>query len=305
MWFKQIQLLQIGSAISLTNENVMTLLLPFAFRPCLPSMQTSMGWVSPLESEEEEAPLVRTINGYMMFCLQIEDKILPASVIRHELNKKIKQIETNNARKLRSSEKLSLKDEMTMTLLPRAFSKFSKIYAYIDIKNRLLVLGTAETKKAEQFISMLKKSIGDEVSALPINKLSPIITHWIKSQHYPAAFAIEKACVLQDPNQESRIIRCQEQDLFAISIQALVKEGCEVKQLAVNWQDRVSFTLSHDFSLKSIRFQEDIKLQANEMEPETEQQCFDADFLIMSGTLAGLLDDLLMVFGKTEVKAVA
>ena len=58
-----------------------------------------------------------------------------------------------------------------MTLLPRAFSKFTKLYAYIDTKNRRIVLGTANAKKAEQFITMFKKSISENVSLLDINKL--------------------------------------------------------------------------------------------------------------------------------------
>lgn len=298
MWFKQIQLFQLNDKFDFSPNNLMEKLEPLAFRPCLPSMEMSSGWISPLDTDDENAPLIRSINGYIMLCLKVEEKILPASVIRHELANKIKMLEKNENRKIYQKEKLSLKDEMKMTLLPRAFSRFTKLYAYIDTKNRRIVFGSANVKKAELFINMLKKSIGEIISSLEVDKLSPIMTHWIQHQNYPPAFIIEKSCVLQDPNQQSRMIRCQQQDLFTNSIQSLIKDGCVIKQLAANWQDRVSFILSDDLILKSLKYQDEITAQAKEMEPETRDQEFDADFLIMSETLTQLVNELLEVFIK-------
>lgn len=300
MWFKQIQLFQLNGNVDLSSNNLMEKLEALAFRSCLPSMEMSLGWISPLDTDDEDAPLVRSMNGYVMLCLQIEEKILPATVIRHELANKIKKIERDEDRKIRPKEKLSLKDEIKMTLLPRAFSKFTKLYAYIDTKNRRIILGTANAKKAELFINMFKKSVSENISSIEVNKLSPIITHWIEFQNYPSSFSIEKSCVLQDPKQESRIIRYQQQDLFTISIQSLIKDGCEIKQLAINWQDRVNFVLSDDLTLKSIKFQDEIVAQAKEMEPETKDQQFDADFLIMTDTLTQVVNDLLDVFIKKK-----
>ena len=257
-------------------------------------MYDSAGWVSPID--EEGMPLVEEINGYIMICLQVEEKILPATVVRQELSKRVKEIEKSENRKMRPREKYSLKDEITAALLPRAFSKFTRIYAYIDTKNNWLILGTNNEKKTEKFISMFKKSMEEEIYPFEIKKLSSTLTHWLKHQNYPSSFSIEKSCMLQDPNKENKIIRCQEHDLFASSTQSLIKEGYEAKQLAILWQDRVNIILSDDFSLSGIKFHDDIKSQTEEMEAETENQKFHADFLIMSETLSVLFKDLLDVF---------
>lgn len=208
-----------------------------------------------------------------------------------------KELEGIEGRKVYQKEKLSLKDEMVITLLPKAFSKFTRIYAYIDTKNHWLILNTTNTKKSTQFISLFKKAITEDIQASEIKKLSPIITNWLKNQTYPTSFSIEKSCVLQDPDQQNRIIRCQQQDLFASSIQTLIKEGCEAKQLAFCWQDRVYFTLTADnFWLHGIRYQEEITSQAKEIEAESKQQQFIADFFIMTETLAALLKELVNLF---------
>lgn len=305
MWFKQAQIFQLPDSLNYSLDDFLNKLLQITFKPCLPSMPLSMGWISPLD--EDEAPLARSINGYIMICLQIEEKILPAAVVRQELNDKVKTIEAAEKRKVRQKEKYSLKDEIILTLLPRAFSKLTQLYAYLDSKTHCLVLGTTNAKKTEQFLSIFKKSVSEKIKAFEFKKLSSTMTYWVKTQNYPSSFSIEKACLLQDPNQQNRIIRCQQQDLFASSIQSLIKDGCEVKQLALSWNDHVNFVLLDDFSLQSIRFQDDVTSQAEDLEAESKQQQFDASFLIMTATLAGLLKDLLSLFiesSKAEVMKV-
>ncbi|TAK75382.1 MAG: recombination-associated protein RdgC [Gammaproteobacteria bacterium] len=303
MWFKQIQVFQLTNLSCYAAEKMLEKLEPLRFTPCLPSMPSSIGWVPLLD--EEGAPLTRTFNGYTMLCLQIEDKILPATVVNQTLSEKIKQIELNEARKVRQKEKLSLKDELIITLLPRAFTKLTRIYAYLDTKNRWLVLGSASPKKAEQFISLLKKSFNDEIQPIEVTKPAAIMTSWLKHQHYPASFSIEKkACVLQDPQQENRIIRCQQQDLFANSVQSFIKDGCEAIQVALCWQDRVHFVLSNDFSLRSIQFEEEIVAQTKDI-AETKQQQFDADFIMMTETFSGLLTELLALFTTNNIVPIA
>jgi recombination associated protein RdgC len=303
VWFKQLQLFQLTGSYPRSIEELLENVELLIFQPCLPSMNVSIGWVSPLD--EEDGPLLRSINGCIMFCLQIQEKILPSIVVRQELENKVKQMEASQDRKVRQKEKLSLKDEITMTLLPRAFSKFTKVYGYIDTKNNWLVIGSSSSNKIEQFISLFRKSVTEEVKSIEVEKLSPILTSWLKSQQYPSTLAVEKTCLLQDVEQQNRTIRCRHQNLFAPSIQELIKDGCEVKQLALSWQDRIEFILHEDFSLQSIKFQDEIKEQAKEMEPETKQQYFDADFLIMGDTLSALLFDLLDVFQKSKDEKIA
>lgn len=298
MWFKQLQLFQLADKFDYSIENFMASLEQLLFKPCLPSIPSTMGWVTLLD--EEGAPLVRSVNQCVMFCLQIEEKILPTGVIHQALINKIKQIEVSENRKVRNKEKFSLKDDIIMTLLPRAFSKLTRVYAYIDARYHYLVLGTANTLKTEQFLSFFKKTMGEKIHPFELKKLAPLMTHWLKEKSYPSSLAIEKSCVLQDAKQQNRMIRCQQQDLFASSIQALIKDGCEAKQLALTWQDQVNFILADDFSLRRIQFQDEIQEQVKELEPETKQHQLDADFLIMSATLSGLLNELLALFSKSE-----
>ena len=57
---------------------------------------------------------------------------------------------------------------------------------------------------------------------------------------------------------------------------------------------------TEDFTLPSIKYEEEITAQATEMEAETKAQQFIADFFIMSAALAELLSDLQKVFVNVE-----
>ncbi len=86
MWFKQIQVFQLTDSIAYSPDKIAEQLEPLAFTSCLPSMHSSAGWIAPVDVEN--APLVHGMNGNIMLCLQIEEKILPATVVRQELNER-------------------------------------------------------------------------------------------------------------------------------------------------------------------------------------------------------------------------
>lgn len=301
MLFKQMQLFQLIHSQSYFYDELIAKLQLLPFQPCLLSLPLSAGWVAPVE--EEGAPLAEQINQRLMICMQVEERILPAAVVRQALQEKVKQLEAAAGRKMGKKEKNSLKDEVVMNLLPRTFSKFSRFYAYIDIKNNWLVLGFNHKKRTEQFLTLFKKTMGESVQNFELKKISPILTQWVKHKDCPDAFTIEKKCVLQDINEKSRTIRCQQQDLFVMSIHEFIKDGCELKQLGLMWRDSVRFVLADDFTLRSVKFEDALIEQVKEMEAETKQQKLMADFFMMTETVSSLLQDLLAVFVKTEQSA--
>ncbi len=301
MWFKQAQLFQLKNIKHYSLTELCEKLSELEFRECSPSIPFGAGWVSPIN--EEGAPLAQSVNGYIMICLRIEEKILPSVVIRHELDKKIKEIENADNRRVGQKEKYSLKDEITINLLPRAFSKFTEVYAYIDTKNHWLILDTINKKKTLFFTSAFRKVLGDNIYPFSNKLISDMMTVWLTHENYSSSFSIEKSCVLQGTNHESRIIRCKEQNLFANSIQLLIKDGCKIKQLALVWQDRINFVLLDDFTIQSIKFTDEIKAQIKDMEAGTKQQQFIADFLLMTESFAGLFKDLLHLTNDPSIEA--
>lgn len=302
MWFKNAQILPLDHTLTLNAEILETQLAQLTFRPCAPTLPHSAGWVSPLD--QEEAPLIHVAKHYLLICLQIEEKLLPTTVVRQALTEKVKTLEAKYDRKIRAREKNAMKDEITQTLMPRAFTKLTRLYAYIDTKNHWLILDTTNTAKTEMFLTLLKKSVESlELADLDLKKIPSLMAHWLREESYPKSISIEKSVALQDPNNKNRIIRVTQEDLFSKNIQSLLKEGFDVMQLALNWNNQILFTLFGDFSLRSIKYQDAVIELANENYSETAAQKFDTDFIIMSESLTRLIKDLLTICQKTSQKS--
>lgn len=299
MWFKQLQLFKLSKSISYNTASFAEQLMQFAFTPCLQNLPSTMGWVAPLE--QDHASLVYSSNGCMLICLQTEEKILPAAVVNQKLKEEIKEIEETRENKVSKKERQTIKGSIYYSLLPKAFGKISRLYAYIDTKNNWLILNSASQKKIEAFNSFFKKTLPN-ISLLPLElkNISQVMTNWLQNDKCPNSLTIENSCVLQDPRKQARIIRCQQQDLFAPSIQKLISESCEVSQMSFTWKDRVTFTLKDDFTLRSLKYQEALLDLAKESATEDEQDQFDADFIIMAETLSELLTDLTKLLTKSK-----
>ena len=291
MQFKNVLFLEVKNPTVYTSKTLTTALEKTAFTPCRAAFSSSLGWVSP--SEEEYSPLVHAVDKYMMICLQIEDKILPPTVVHQELQDQVRKIEITQRRKVLAKEKYTIRNGIYNALLPKAFTKKSKIYAYFDIKNNWLITDTVSTPKVELFLKIFKKTLPKIIIAPPkIKKISTIMTNWLLNNNYPKSLEIEKSCVLQDPQYQSRILRCQQQDLSARTVKALLKDGYEVRQLALSWQNQILFTLVDNFSLKSLKYQDPVFELGQEDISNDKQEKFDLDFAIMTNILEKLLTDL-------------
>ncbi len=291
MWFKQAQIFQLTAPMAYDAEQLEQQLAAFAFSPCLPSLPSTYGFISPFDLEG--APLVHAGNHCLMFCLQFEEKILPATVVRHALREKIKHIAASQSRSVSQKEKNEMKEEVTQTLLPRAFSKLTKVYGYIDTRQHYVVLDTTAALKTEKLIALLGRAVaGLQLEYVETKRIATLMTHWLLDGDYPVSLFIEKKCVLRDPKEMHRVIRCQHQELSAEGVLSLIKDGCEVNQLAFAWHDRVSFVLHDNFVLSGLRFHDVVLALAKSQDAASSLQKLDADFFIMTETLQALFADL-------------
>ena len=301
MWFKNLTIFRLTETFSLSAEELEEKLSALAFRPCGSHDEFSLGWVSPVG---KDAPLVHSANGFFMICTKKEERVLPASVLAEMLQEKITEQEEEQGRKLSKKERTALKDELIFELLPRAFTFSRKLYAYIDVKGGFLVVDSASTGKAEDLVSLLRKCLGS-LPAVPLNTVEkPIanMTDWLISQQYPKDIKIEDECELRAPEEAGGVIRCKRHDLFLPEIKNHLDIGKQVIKLAVSWDNRMSFVLDENLSIKRLKFLDLVQDQVADSNAEDEAARFDVDFSIMTLELANFIPRLLEIFGG-ELKA--
>ncbi len=303
MWFKNLHIYRFLKPFNLTAEALIEQLSKDAFQPCGRLEMQSQGWVPPLGKDSES--IVHAVQKCFMIATRTEEKILPVSVVREFVNEKVEEIETQQLRKVRKREKEEIREEILQELIPRAFTRSNYQYAYIDSKQGWLLIDTASRKKAEEFVSFLRKTLGSLPVTLPKLKDSPayMMTQWLTEETCPAQFELADACELVDTSLEGAIVNCKRQDLLSDEIHAHLKAGKLVTRLALQWHSRIGLVIDDEFVIRRLQFLDLVQEQAQEVTVENRQQRFDADFAIMIGELAQLIKSLFEVFGGEDEKA--
>lgn len=73
-----------------------------------------------------------------------------------------------------------------------------------------------------------------------------------------------------------------------------------VTKLAIDWREKISFVLTSDGLLKRIKMSDAVMEQNSDIDKEDAAQKFDADFVLVTGELIQMLDDIDKVFGAVE-----
>ncbi|MDU5472514.1 recombination-associated protein RdgC [Pantoea sp.] len=297
LWFKNMMVYRLNRDIPLSADDMEKQLEAYTFSPCGSQDMSKTGWVSPMGNRSDA--LTHVNNGQIVICARKEEKILPSPVVKQALEAKISKLEAEQSRKLKKTEKDSLKDEVLHSLLPRAFSRLSQTFIWIDTVNSLIMVDCASAKKAEDTLALLRKSLGS-LPVVPLTLESPIelmLTEWVRSGDLPAGFALMDEAELKAILEDGGVIRCKKQDLVCDEIANHIEAGKLVTKLALDWQERIQFVLADDGSVKRLKFSDTLREQNDDIDREDFAQRFDADFILMTSELAALTSNLVEALG--------
>ncbi len=297
MFFKNLQVYRFTRPMEQTVEQLEKELEKFKFKACGSQDISKLGWIFPMV--KSGSMYTHTIGKQILICLKKEEKILPAGVIKDQLNERIDEIEEKQGHSLKKKEKEALKEDIIMQLLPRAFSKKSQIYAWIDQEADMLYIDTASSKKAEQLISLLRKTLGT-LPVVPIqlkNQSDVIMTDWLNEGNIPVNFALEDEAELRSALEGGGIIQCKQQDLLSDEIKHHLSADKFVTKLALNWSERISFIIGEEFAFKRIKFSDVLQEENDNIDKDDFAATFDADFSLMTGEIKQLIPAVLTAFG--------
>ena len=289
MWFKNILAYRVLSPFEYNAEELHELLADLPSRPCGQLEHLTIGWAPPLGVGYDR--LTHEAAGCIMLALRKEEKLLALE---------------QEGRKVSARDKRALQEEVTLHLLPRAFTKGDVTYAYFDKRHQWLIIDTGRRAKAEEFIILLKKSLPNiQLEAVSVeNAISRTLTQWAIEGRAAEGFEFNDYCELRDPRQAKNIIKCLNQAVESEEVTQHLLAGKELFRAKFVWRERLNFILEDDFSIKRIQFTDLIQEEAVEVSSETTVDQFDAEFVLCSGEFAAFLPALLAALDGVKEKAV-
>lgn len=249
-----------------------------AFTPCGKSDVSKFGWSAPL-STSDSLCFRQGLN--ILLVSRKEDKILPAHVVIKKAEERIKALEEKEQRKLKKIEKQAIKDEVTQELLIHAFSKDTVTAVWIDEANQLIYVDSSSSKRAEDTLALLRKTLG----SLPVAPLSfallpsEVMTKWVADSTPPEWLNLLEEAELKSFDTASQV-RCKHQDLETREIEQHLQAGKFVTKLAAEWKNHLSCTIDESGVILKIKFTDDIRDKNDDILKEDVAQRFNADFFL-------------------------
>ena len=299
MWFRNLRIFRLSSEWTKDAKQLNALLAKKPLTRCGAMDMHSRGWVYPREGD-----FVHSAHRQWLIALGVEQKLLPAAVIRQVTQERAAKLEEEQQRKLGRKEMRDLRDSVAEELLPKAFTSRRTTWAWIDPANGWLVLDAGSDAKAEEFLDVLSHSVG-AIELRPVHtevSASSAMTGWLAANAAPPGFSIDDDLELQAATVGKSVIRYVRHGLEGGEVQKHIANGKVAMKLGMTWNDRVSFVLSDKLQIKRLAFVDKIK-EAAEQSAQSADEQFDADFVLMTGELNLLFKDLLAALGG-EAKAV-
>ncbi len=297
MWFKNLRAYRLTTPFDLAPEQLDGQLRQRGFQPCARSQPLSLGWVPPLGEASDS--LVHAAGGRLLLRMRREEKLLPAAVVREQLEERIADIQGAQGRKVYRKERLSLKDEIVQDCLPRAFSRSSHVYAYIDTRANWVFVDAASAARAEELLNLLRECIGSFPVLLPQVNSAPAatMTGWLLHGNLPEDLVLGEECELREPGEEGGVVRCRGVDLLSEEVETHLHAGKQVARLSLAWDERLSLVLAEDLVLRRLKFSDELMKENDEIPEADEAARLDADFALMSSALSELQERIMALFG--------
>lgn len=297
MWFKNLFLYQFEKEFDQDADSLHDALSQKPFINCSATQRESMGWIPPLGKKSEA--FSHSVDTHILLTMARQERLLPASVIREELQERIIEIQERESRKVGSKEKKELTERIEDELLPKAFTRTQKLDAWIDLRSGWLVINTSSSTRAEAFATLLRKTIGSLPAVPPkSDAVSPVLTEWLSKFKLPDPFEIGDECEMQGLGDDEGIASFRKHELSTDEVKSNIEAGKTVSKLALIWDRKISFVISEDLVVKKLKFLGVLEEKMNEEDPQSHEERVDIEFALMTGELSKMITDLNKQFNS-------
>lgn len=287
MWFKNLHVYRLHAEQPVGLEQLAAALDSHATKPLGNADARRLGWAAPA-GRLGGGQLIHEIQGHRLISALRQERMLPASVVKEEVDEQVADIEAREGRKVTRKEKTALKEQVTESLMPRAFVRSQKIDLWWDTERQLIGVNTSSRTRAEDVLDLLRETLGSlKVTPLSSQTL-PIraMTTWLGDPaSRPADLRMGDNVELKAKGDDG-VVKGRQVDLDSDEMQQLLESGRQASKLALELEGQLSFVMHDDLALRSLRFGDVLIEEADHADDGDDALArLETDFVIMAGSL--------------------
>ena len=292
--FRNLRFYRVTSPWPESEEALSEILSGNAFSPCGSFSEKSAGWEALGNNEDD--PLCRRLNGADLLQLRTQSRVLPAAAIKEALEERVVEFTSRMEQEPTRSELRRLREETRDKLLPKSLVKSERNRACFIQSESLLVIDAGTETKAEWFLDQLRPCF-DQFHCTPLtfNILPADLMHRIFMGESPLGFSLGRECRMQDTSDSKSVVTWRDFELTDHSIRQHVVEGMKLTHLGVGFDELLSCVINEDGVISKLRFIEGDAIDSPDYEDPLAR--LDADFVLLSGTVQRLAENLKKLLG--------
>ncbi len=292
--FRNLRFYRVTSPWPDSEEALSEILSNNAFQPCSAYSERSGGWEAL--GDHEDDLLCRRLNGADLLQLRTQSRVLPVAAINEALEDRVDEFRSRMKQEPNRAEIKRLKEETRDQLLPKALVKSERNRACYIHAESVLVIDVGTVSKAEWFIDQLRASFEQfYCTPLTFNKAPSDLLTSIFMGESPLGFSLGRECRMQDELDTRSVVTWRDFELSDHSIRQHVIEGMRLTHLGVNFDEVMSCVIDQEGIINKVKF---IQGEAvDDWGSESPIAKLDADFVLLTGALRRLLEDLKKLLG--------
>lgn len=302
MWFKNARIYSVSLAPehlkAFSNEELLEeTIQKKAFKPCQAQEMSSIGF-GPLFGKNSSA-YTFTFGKNHFFSVVEENKLLPASVIKTELDIEVEEKEATIGRELKKNELKTLKTALVNKLLARAFASRRSLLVWVNSQYGYVGVAASSAKRAEQAIALIREAFKGTFPAKAFQPRCVVedrMTDWIAKGTLPNIFTLGNDATLKSSSDDGGTVKISKDDLHSDEIISHIGAGKVITEIQLNYNETMSFVLSSDLILKRMR-PDDQYLEKNL--PELSEDALadiQSHLILQSDVLTSITNTLIEIF---------
>lgn len=275
---------------------------------------SSSGFIRPFGGDDFF--IQRIAPATFVLAVRTFERLLPAKVVRNEVEARARRIENAEGRKCYAREKQRIKDEVIQDFLPRTFIDFKD--NYVLIKGQHIYIDSSSAKRGDEILCLLREVFGSlpvrpvEATDMPIASFTQWMTLPEEDNGLPQ-FELTGDFRASGGSDETDLLTGKGVSLVGGSMSGtLTEQGRRVTQLGLIWESErfgqtVSFTINEMLGMKGIKWDKSmsdlVSDEIGECEDDNDRAILEmrATFLMLSDQIAELWADLLTALGGEKL----